>query len=73
MFALLTWCDANNKIVFSNQSVQGNVPDESSVFSGKNDAALQSQDFGCVLLFNQGNFRLYQWPWPLVEITLRGT
>lgn len=73
MFALLTWCDANNKIVSSNQSVQGNVPDESSVFSGNNDAALQSQDFGCVLLFNQGNFRLYQWPCLLVEMNLRGT
>lgn len=73
MFTLLTCFDRNNKIVFSNQPVQGDVPDESSIFSGHNHAALQSQEFGCVLLFNRGNFRLYQWPCLLGDVNLRGT
>ena len=73
MFALLTRCDGNNKRVFPSRSVQVIVPDVSSIFSGHSHAALQSQDFGCVQLFNQRDFRLYQRPFLIIVIILRGT
>lgn len=52
VLSVLTWFNRKSNKVLSSKFVQGSVPDESSVFSGDLETALQSNgiSFGTVLL-----------------------